>query len=40
VFTTACISGEVATYIINNEIELAEQTLIKYRDAFGDKFYV
>ncbi len=40
VFTTACISGQAASYIINDNLDLAKETLKKYKNAFGDKFYI
>ncbi len=38
--TSACIAGEIASNVLNGNIEAAEETLLQYKEIFGDNFYL
>lgn len=37
---SACLAGEVQTYIMNGDIKKAEETALFYKDVFKDDFYL
>lgn len=37
---SGCLNGEIATFILENQIDLAEETLERYLDIFGKDFYL
>ncbi|MBO5699108.1 MAG: DNA polymerase III subunit alpha [Bacteroidaceae bacterium] len=38
--SSACLAGEVSKKITNNDIEGAEETILWYKNIFGDDFYL
>ena len=38
--TSACVAGEVSKKILKGDVEGAEETALKYRDLFGDDYYL
>lgn len=37
---SACLAGEIPSYILENNIKKAEQTALEYKEIFGDDFYL
>ena len=37
---SACLAGEVARYILHDDINKAEETLLRYKALFGEDFYL
>jgi len=37
---TSCLAGEVPTYILNNRIDKAKESIKEYLDIFGEDFYL
>ena len=40
IVSSACLGGEIPQYILNNEIDKAEETINWFRSVFGDDFYL
>jgi DNA polymerase-3 subunit alpha len=40
IVTSACCAGEISNLLLNNEDEMAENVVKKYKDVFGDDFYL
>lgn len=37
---SACIAGELPSYVRNNQIDKAEETIAFFKDLFGDDYYI
>lgn len=37
---SACLAGEVQSYIMNGDVKKAEETALFYKDVFGDDYYL
>jgi len=40
IVSTSCLGGEIPQYILNNDLEKAEQTILEFKELFGDDFYL
>src|ERR1035437_8701591 len=40
IISTACLGGEFAVNILKNEIQKAREFLVKYKEVFGEDFYL
>lgn len=40
IVTTACLGGEIPQHILNNRIDLAEESIQWFKNLFGDDFYL
>ena len=38
--SSACLAGEIPHFIVNNDLQRAEDALLWYKDVFGDDFYL
>ena len=38
--SSACLAGEINRKLMNETVEIAEEALLKYKDIFGDDFYI